>query len=103
MLLLGIVDFGMAMFAQNTIAHAAREGARYAVTHHGDTAGATSTARSRAVGLDASRLQVVASHAGERVRVEIDYKQDLITGGFLAALGVDPSLQLHAVATMQVE
>ena len=101
--LFGIIELGMVVFSRSTIANAAREGARYGMIHPDDAEGIEAAARSLTTGLDGERLQVSSTASAETVRVEIVYPVDLITGVIIEAFGGDPTLELRAVATMQIE
>ncbi|MBI4320036.1 MAG: pilus assembly protein [Chloroflexi bacterium] len=96
MSLFGVVDLGQALWQYDTLAHAAREGSRYAALHgrngipstgpgsssftapNNDT-NVTGVVLSRAVGLDPSRLVVRSTWPdgdnlkGSRVLVEVEY------------------------------
>ena len=102
-LLLGIIEFGIVFFSYNTIANAAREGARYGVVHPGDAAGIESAARTHTIGLNPGALEVSSATSGETVRVEVVYPVNLITGLIIEVVGGSPTLQLHATATMYLE
>jgi len=109
LLLLGIMEFGIAVFNYNSIANAAREGARYGIVHWRDAdviAGIEDAARRSTEGLDQAALDIVAtidSTVARVVRVEVTYESQLLTGPIIAAVGGDPALNLSAVATMQLE
>ena len=103
LLLLGIIEFGVVVFSYDTIANAAREGARYGAVRPGDPGGIEAAARRLTSGLDQARLQVNSTTAGSGVRVEVIYPVKLITGAIIEAVGGNPTLELRAVATMQIE
>jgi len=115
LLLLGIMEFGIAVFNYNTIANAAREGARYGIVHWRDTdkgeTGIREAALALTSGLDQGALEIVPTWPEDPtwpegkgvVRVEVTYESQLITGMIIEAVGGDPTLSLSAVATMQLE
>jgi len=103
LLLIGIIEFSILIFSYNTIANAAREGARYGIVYPGDAAGIESAARGLTTGLDQAALQVTSTASGKSIRVEIVYPVDLITGLIVEAVGGDPIVELHAAATMHIE
>ena len=51
LIVLGIFDFGRAIYAYSALHNAAREGARYGAVHHCDTAGIITMAQQMAAGL----------------------------------------------------
>ena len=100
LVLFGIIEFGIIVFSHDTIANAAREGARYGAVH---AWGIETAARRLTSGLDEARLQVSSTTTGSVVRVEVVYPVSLITGMLVQAAGGNPTLQLQAVASMQIE
>lgn len=102
LLLLGIMEFAIVIFSYDTIANAAREGARYGIIHPTDTAGIEAVARDRALGLNQAGLQVTPTLVGDAIQVEVTYDVSLITGLIIQAVG-GPTLQLRTAATMQIE
>ncbi len=111
LLLVGIMEFGIAVFNYNTIANAAREGARYGIVHKRDAdtdkgrAGIEMAALRLTSGLDQGALEIVPTwpEGEDVVRVEVTYESQLITRMIIKAVGGDPALNLRAVATMQLE
>lgn len=101
--LFGILEFAITILAYNTIAHSAREGARYGVIHPDDSGQIVYTVRTSSVGLDPDALQVDVAHTGVSVRVEVTYDHRLLTGMIVEAVGGNPIIRLHSVATMRVE
>lgn len=101
--LFGIIELGIIVFSYDTIANAAREGARYGVVHAGDAGGIEMAARRLTSGLNQARLQVNSTTTGSIVRVEIEYPVTLITGIIVQAAGGDPTLELRVAASMQIE
>jgi Flp pilus assembly protein TadG len=112
MLVFGIVDFGIAVFDYNTVANAAREGARAAISPPSDAcdlscqdAKALTAAQQLTAGLDADELTFSApdrSVAGA-VTMEVSYNVRLITVPVISALGFTDTIPLRAVSTMQTE
>ena len=104
LLIFGITDFAMAVFSYNTIANAAREGARYGVVFPDDTAGITAAAQSLTTGLNGAALDIsVTQPDDETIRVDITYDHTLLTGPVVQAVGGDPVLRMRTAATMQIE
>ena len=106
LLLLGIMEFGILVFNYNTIANAAREGARYGIVHWReglDEDGIREAALALTAGLDQTALDVTSSMDDEAVQVKVTYEAQLITGMIIEAVGIEMPLTLSAVATMQLE
>jgi Flp pilus assembly protein TadG len=119
LLILGIVEFGMAIFAYNTIANAAREGARVGavvpILSADDLTPATQTienaVRDRTGGLALNRpgsINVVITYTEsttdtDMVQVTVNYSHTLITGMIMQAAGGDAQLHLQSEATMRRE
>jgi hypothetical protein len=104
LLLLGIAEFALVIFSHDTIANAAREGARYGSIHPTDTGGICDRARRLTTGLDQAALRCdVTLPPGRRVRVEIEYDYDWLTGLIMQAASGNPTLHLESVATMRIE
>jgi Flp pilus assembly protein TadG len=101
--LLGIMEFGIVVFAYDSVANVAREGARYGIIHPEDSAGIEATARASATGLNPAALQFTITRSGRTIRVEVTYNHNLITAPIIQAVGGNPTLQLHTAATMQIE
>ena len=83
LLVFGIIEFGRAYNAQNTLTHAAREGAReYAIT--GDFLAAEATAKAAATSLDSSKITVTATlcDPGDPATVTLKYPFRLQIGFF---------------------
>lgn len=106
LLLLGIMEFGIVIFTYDTIANAAREGARYGIIHHepGDDSDIEAATRRLTTGLDPAALGIdIDLSDPNRIQVEIFYEYNLITGPVILAVGGNPALNLHTVATMYTE
>ena len=94
-LVVGLFEFGFAMWTQATLTHAARAGARYAIAHGSlnpigdkDTS-VEAIVKSNAVGLMRSQITVATTYLttntrGEVVEVAVKYPYRLVTGAFLA-------------------
>ena len=113
LLIFGIIDLGIVVWNYDTIANAAREGARYGIiashVECGDPADedrCVGEMRSRVyrltTGLDPDRLDCICSRNAITVSVQVTYDAQLITAPVIEAMGV-PSLTLRTVATMQRE
>ena len=104
LLFLSLLETGKVIYSYNTLAHAAREGARYGSTHPDDTAGIRAKVLARAIALNAADLTItVTPLAGPAVRVQITYPHRLITGQLIRAIGGNPVINLTTSTTMHVE
>ena len=117
MLTFGLMEFGMAVWTYNSITHAARAGARYAIVHGAtnpipdDGITVTDVVRRNAVGLVNSNLTVTTSfdtgtpgdaatnEKGRVVQVQVDYPFQLITGGLVLP---GRTLNLRSTARMVI-
>lgn len=101
LLILGIIEFAILIFAYDTIANAAREGVRAGVVPSGTVEIAKQAAKDRALALDADALIVEAVFTEEgTVEVTVTYDFTLMTAPIIAAVGGDPGIPLRTVATM---
>jgi Flp pilus assembly protein TadG len=107
LLIIGIMQFGVAVFSYNTIANAAREGARYGTvlcSSFKPTCGATqfalikAKARTLTTGLNQAALIITPSNPAGSIVVQVDYPVDVIP----AIIG-SPKINLRAVSKMQTE
>ena len=84
---MGVYDFGRAVYIYSVVAASAQEGARYGIVQPSDIAGIENAARSRAVGLDPSLMNIVVSQPdSSTVEVTISYDFTAVTpliGAFL--------------------
>ena len=114
LLILGIMEFARVIFTYNTLANAAREGARYGIIHAGDGSrdegveGVKDAVVNLATGLDSTVLRNNTSITWDgtvrvTVQVTVSYPVDLITGPFIQAVGGTPNITLQAVSTMRLE
>ncbi len=92
---IGTVDIGRAVWINNTLAHAAHEGVRYASVHGASAATPATRAdiiayvKNRAAGILDSELTVAVdwtpdNDSGSRVSIALDYTFDSYIGTFLA-------------------
>ncbi|MFC2023693.1 TadE/TadG family type IV pilus assembly protein [Chloroflexota bacterium] len=108
LLFLGIVEFAIVIFAYDTIANAAREGARAGIVHRAteykvmEAAEAAVLDRALALGLTSDNVTVTLT-LSHTVRVEVNYIVTLMTGPVIGAVGGNPNVRLHTVATMNRE
>ena len=105
LMLLGVFDLGRATYAYSNIAQAAREGARYAVSHPGDVGGAQQAAmRWTSLGLSAANIGV-AFKGGPPATVEVTvtYNYRAISPWIAAVAGGPAGLALVSRSTMLVE
>lgn len=111
LLTFSIIDGGWLIFRYNTVANAAREGARAGIIPVSTGcdqacigARVTAAASAMATGLDPARLTIPAPQfTGATVQVTVNYDADLLTGMVIQALGGTNSIRLSAIATMQRE
>ncbi len=87
LLLTGVIDMGRAYYTYITVINAAREGARYGVSHYSDHAGIQARVRSEAalsnVDLSAATITIDEHGTGIPVRVTVDTTFYVILGGVL--------------------
>jgi Flp pilus assembly protein TadG len=101
LILLGIMEFAIIIFSYDSVANAAREGARFGIVHPNDAAGIEAAARASASGLDPAALQVIIPPPGNQtVRVTVTYRHDLLTGPVIDAIGGNPEVLLSSEAIM---
>ncbi len=109
LLLLGIMEFGIIIFSYNTVANAAREGARLGVLPISTQADVRAQTCRKLAGVvdegaclaDANLVDVQLEQS--TVTVEVTYEHSLITGYIVQAVGGEPHVTLHTVTTMQRE
>ncbi len=105
----GIIDFGRMMWLNNTVEHAATEGARYAAVRGSNKPSpATETqvvsfVQNRADGMALTTSEIAVTwtpnnNAGSTVTVQVTYNYEYIIAGFL---GFDP-VDLQGTSTMVV-
>ena len=121
LLIFGIIDLGIVVWNYNTIANAAREGARYGIiASHVDCGDPADEDRcvgemknrvyrlTTGLDQDPDRLQCTCTHISDpvsgmkMVQVVVTYDAQLITGPVFEAVGV-PAITLRTAATMQRE
>jgi len=104
LLLLGIMEFGMVVLSYDTIANAAREGARCGIIPSNEIDQCIQNSIDRwATGLNLTSDNFTVTLGGNTIRVEVTYDHNLISGPIIEAVGGDPTLQLRTVTTMQIE
>lgn len=102
LLIFGIMDFGLAIFSYNTIANAAREGARAGVIPSASDADVVDATLRLTTGLNLTASNITVTR-DSTIQVEVTYDHALITGPVIQAVGGDPILHLRTIATMQTE
>lgn len=97
-----IFDLGRAVYAYHVVAHAAREGARFATTHR--TGDIVSVVRNAAVGLNLSELTVSVGPGPQpdTIQVEVIYLFYPVTGPVFAILHPEGYLPLSSRSTMYI-
>jgi Flp pilus assembly protein TadG len=106
-----IIEGGWLIFRYNTVANAAREGARAGIIPVSATCNQTcvqnkvvAAATALTTGLDPARLGTpTVVFTAATVQVTVNYNADLITGWVIQAMGGTSSIALSASATMQKE
>ena len=105
LLVMGILDLGRAVWQANTMAEAARQGARYAITAPSDCTGITNAATSAAVGVKLNASPVTISETGDDdgslVTVRVTATFSPVTP--LIATFTGSSLTISRASTMAIE
>ena len=102
LLVLGIIELGFIVFAYDTIANAAREGARTGIVPDATESDVRDAVLQRALALNVTADDVTVT-LGSTVQVEVTYEHSLLIGFIMQALGLQPTVELHAVSTMRAE
>lgn len=113
LLLLGIIEFGIAVFAYNTTANVGREVARYGVVHPNQTLIDAYIDNSPEIqrwtqGIVTPSLSIIYTLSGgdvlsSTIQVTATYTHTFLTGPVITAVGGDPELPLRTVTTMYTE
>jgi Flp pilus assembly protein TadG len=100
-ILLGIMEFGIIIFSYNTIASAAREGARVSVISDATEDDIVEAVINLAPGLALTRDNITITPGGANsTQVQVQYDLPLISGPIIEALGGNPVVRLQSTATM---
>jgi len=102
-LLLGIIEFGVAVWRYNTLANAAREGARAGVVHRCERPAIEAAIARLDVGLVPTptvAITMTAEPDADLCTVAVYYTHALLTGSYL---GVGTSIPLTATSSMIIE
>ena len=102
LLLVGIIEFSIIIFSYDTIANAAREGARVAIIPAASDAEVMAAVLDRALALNLTSDEVTITR-GHVVRVEVAHPVNLMTGPLIEAAGGRSTLLLRTAATMMIE
>jgi len=98
------MEFGIVVFTYDSIANAAREGARYGIIHPSETGNIEAAARRSTSGLHQEALQVrITRPTSDTIQVAVDYYHDLITAPIIQSVGGNPAVHLRTVSTMRIE
>jgi Flp pilus assembly protein TadG len=105
------IDGGWLIFRYNTVANAAREGARAGIIPASAACDqaciqgrVVTAANALTTGLDPADLDIDPPvFTGATVQVTVNYDADLLTGSVIQALGGTATIRLAATATMQRE
>ena len=110
-LIFGVLDFGRAIYALNTITNAAREGARYGIISPSDTSGIQTKVQTFAatLAIPSSNITVSCSDsggcssagAGDTITVAVSYQY--VPFVIYVARSTGPSLTLSTSTTMTVQ
>ena len=107
-LVVGLIEFGRGVWIYTTVAHATRQGARYAMAHGSQNPASADQIRSvvasQAVGLDSSKLEVnttwnPANQRGATVQVRVRYPFEFVAAPLLVS---QSSITLGATSQMIV-
>lgn len=102
LLTFSIVESGLLIFRYNTVANAAREGARAGILPSATAGTVDTAAKALTTGLTpAPDIAIVFTDT--TVKVTVSYTATLITAALIPALADDGSIPLAATATMQRE
>jgi Flp pilus assembly protein TadG len=98
-----IMDFGRVVYYYSAIHNSAREGARYGVINPDQTTEIQDAARSKAVGLDQSELNIFVTQPTDKtINVRVTYRFFLITPLMGTFVGSN-NMMLNAQTTMYIE
>ena len=109
LLILGVMEFAMVLFSYETLANAAREGARAGIVPYAEPGqrqtAAVSAAISRAepLKLTGENVQFTWDSVAKTVRVEIFYDVRLMSAAIIRAVGGNPVISLHTSSVMRSE
>jgi hypothetical protein len=105
LLMYGIVEFGRVIFVYNTLANAAREGARCGIIASSGCGGAPACVlhTTQAAGLADADVTVVCTPGDDTIEVHVSTVVTLIAGNVIQAVGGTPTISLQAVSTMRTE
>lgn len=107
LIVLGIFDFGRAIYSYSALHNAAREGARYGAVHPCDTAGITDMAQQMAVGLGEGITVtpgiVYAGGAPTYIQVQVTFKFETVTPLVGSFLGTDGAILLSSKSHHHIE
>ena len=104
LLLFGIIEFSLVVLAYDTIANAAREGARTAIRASASNQEVIDATLGMTTGVNITADNISISHpTAHNVRVAITYDHGLITSPIIRALGGVSTITLHTSSTMMVE
>ncbi|MHB1295739.1 MAG: TadE/TadG family type IV pilus assembly protein [Anaerolineae bacterium] len=99
LVLFGILEFGIIVFSYNTVANAAREGARYAIVRRDATDAEIATAAEvLTTGLPGD-ITVTVTRPDDAIQVQVEYTHQTIVSYVIPSATID----MRAVATMQKE
>lgn len=103
LLILGIIDFGIAVFTFDTISNAAREGARAGIISGTSQQAVSTAALGLTTGLPGTtQVNILQQCENGVVQVEVRYQMSLIAGTLLLNQS-SPTIPLRAVSTMRCE
>ena len=103
LMILGIIEFAIVIFSYDTIANAAREGARVGIIYSATEGDIRAAVLTRALALDLAAGDVTITRPDDFVRVEVNYDVKLMTDLIIGAIGGNAEVPLHTTATMQRE
>jgi Flp pilus assembly protein TadG len=102
-LVFGIIDFAWTIFAYNSIANAAREGARRGVVPSAEEQDMIDATIGRTGGVRLTDANITVTRTFTQSQVAVVYDHALLSGALIQIAGGNPTLQLRSTATMRRE
>ena len=103
LLLLGIIEFGMLFYHYNTVALAARDGARAGVVPSAGDAQVYGAAFKAGIGLQLKSENITVRWTRDTVQVTVWYDHHFLTAPIIEAIGGNPVIRIQTTATMRRE
>ncbi len=107
LIVLGIFDFGRAIYGYSALHNAAREGARYGAVHPCDTTGIIDMAQQMAVGLgegiQVTPAIIYSGFVPSTIQVSVEFRFQTVTPLIGAFLGSDGAIVLKSSSHHHIE